>query len=71
MVTILIIPLITLYFFCGDNPGTALISMKSTQLKVSRKWNSMMMGIKMQGKKRFIYTAYLQPHLQSKDCPDV
>ena len=28
----------------------ALISMKSTQLKVSRKWNSMMMGIKMQGK---------------------
>ena len=24
--------------------------MKSTQLKVSRKWNSMMLGIKMQGK---------------------
>ena len=35
---------------CGKNPGTALISMKSTQLKVSRKWNSMMMGLKMQGK---------------------
>ena len=35
---------------CGKNPGTALISMKATQLKVSRKWNSMMMGIKMQGK---------------------
>ena len=34
----------------GDNPETALISMKSTQLKVSRKWNSMMMGMKMQGK---------------------
>jgi hypothetical protein len=34
----------------GDNPGSALLSMKSTQLKVSRKWNSMMMGIKMQGK---------------------
>jgi hypothetical protein len=34
----------------GDNPQTALISMKSTQLKVSRKWNSMMMGLKMQGK---------------------
>ena len=34
----------------GDNPQTALISMKSTQLKVRRKWNSMMMGIKMQGK---------------------
>jgi hypothetical protein len=34
----------------GDSPESALISMKSTQLKVSRKWNSMMMGIKMQGK---------------------
>jgi len=37
----------------GDSPENvehALISMKSTQLKVSRKWNSMMMGIKMQGK---------------------
>ena len=34
----------------GKNPETALISMKSTQLKVSRKWNSMMMGIKLQGK---------------------
>ena len=34
----------------GDNPQTALIAMKSTQLKVSRKWNSMMMSIKMQGK---------------------
>ena len=33
----------------GDNPSTALISMKSTQLKVSRKWNSMMMGLKLQG----------------------
>ena len=34
----------------GKSPTTALISMKATQLKVSRKWNSMMMGIKMQGK---------------------
>ena len=34
----------------GDSPETAMISMKSTQLKVSRKWNSMMLGIKMQGK---------------------
>ena len=33
----------------GKTPTTALISMKATQLKVSRKWNSMMMGIKMQG----------------------
>ena len=50
MVTILITLLITLCLVLGDNPQTALISMKSTQLKVSRKWNSMMMGIKMQGK---------------------
>ena len=34
----------------GENPSTALISMKSTQLKVSRKWNSLMMGLKLQGK---------------------
>jgi hypothetical protein len=34
----------------GKTPTTALISMKATQLKVSRKWNSMMMGLKMQGK---------------------
>ena len=34
----------------GNSPTTALISMKAAQLKVSRKWNSMMMGIKMQGK---------------------
>ena len=34
----------------GSSPTTALISMKATQLKVSRKWNSMMMGLKMQGK---------------------
>ena len=34
----------------GDSPQTALISMKSTQLKISRKWNSMMSGIKLNGK---------------------
>ena len=33
----------------GDSRSTALISMKSTQLKISRKWNSMMSGIKMKG----------------------
>jgi hypothetical protein len=35
----------------GERTGasTALISMKSTQLKISRKWNSMMSGIKMKG----------------------
>ena len=36
--------------YLNDVPQQALISMKSTQLKVSRKWNSMMLGIKMQGK---------------------
>ena len=34
----------------GDSPSTALISMKSTQLKISRKWNSMMNGLKLKGK---------------------
>ena len=34
----------------GKNPTTALLSMKATQLKTSKKWNSMMLGIKMQGK---------------------
>lgn len=31
-------------------PNPALISMKSTQLKKSRKWNSMMQSVKVQGK---------------------
>jgi len=34
----------------GKTPSTALISMKATQLKISRKWNSMMMGLRLQGK---------------------
>ena len=34
----------------GSTPSTALISMKATQLKISRKWNSLMMGLKLQGK---------------------
>ena len=39
------------HFVLITNPtaATALISMKSTQLKISRKWNSMMSGIKMKG----------------------
>ena len=36
--------------YLNDTPQQAMVSMKSTQLKVSRKWNSMMMGLKMQGK---------------------
>ena len=34
----------------GKSPSTALISMKATQLKISKQWNSMMMGLKLQGK---------------------
>ena len=37
-------------FLLGDNPSTALISMKSTSLSVSRKWLTTMLGIKLQGK---------------------
>lgn len=41
------------YVMALDGQGfatPALITMKSTQLKRSRKWNSMMMSVKMQGK---------------------
>ena len=48
----------------GDSPHTALISMKATQLKVSRKWNSMMMGIKMQGKNG-LFTPPTYSHIYS------
>ena len=48
----------------GSNPQTALISMKATQLKVSRKWNSMMMGIKMQGKNG-LFTPPTYSHIYS------
>lgn len=33
-----------------DSAETALITMKSTQLKASKNWNSLMSGIKLQGK---------------------
>ena len=52
---------------------TALISMKSTQLKISRKWNSMMAGIKMKGKNgmftpaSFSHTYQLRTVQQSND----
>ena len=36
---------------CGNSPSTALVAMKSTQLKISRKWNSMMASIKLKGEK--------------------
>ena len=38
------------YYVLLESGEAALISMKSTQLKVSRKWNSLMMGLKLQGK---------------------
>ena len=38
------------YFVLIDDGTSALISMKSTQLKVSRSWNSMMNSIKLEGK---------------------
>ena len=34
----------------GDSPCTALITMKSNQLKVSRNWNSMMSSLRLKGK---------------------
>jgi len=46
----------------GETPSTALISMKSTQLKVSRKWNSMMLGIKLQGKNG-LFTPPIYSHI--------
>jgi len=37
---------------CDDNSAeTALITMKSTQLKASKNWNTLMAGIKLQGEK--------------------
>ena len=38
------------YFVLTENYEQALITMKSTQLKVSRSWNSMMNTIKLEGK---------------------
>ena len=46
----------------GDSPSTALIAMKSTQLKISRKWNSMMSGIKLKGK-NVLYTPASFSHI--------
>ena len=47
----------------GDSPSTALISMKSTQLKISRKWNSMMSGIKWKGQNGNLYTPASFSHI--------
>ena len=37
------------YFVMMEDMSQALITMKSTQLKVSRSWNSMMNSIKLKG----------------------
>ena len=39
----------------GDSPCTALITMKSTQLKVSRNWNSMLSSLRLKGKSGNLY----------------
>jgi hypothetical protein len=46
----------------GDTPSTALISMTRTQLKISKKWNSMMSGIKLKGKNG-LYTPASYSHI--------
>jgi len=57
----------------SKSPSTALIAMKSTQLKISRKWNSMMASIKMKGKNGmftpafFSHTYKLRTTQQSND----
>ena len=40
-----------LYFDAEGNPQPALVTMKITQLKKSRRWNSMMLNLKIQGSK--------------------
>jgi hypothetical protein len=58
---------------CGEVPTTALIAMKSTQLKISRKWNSMMQSIKLKGKNgmftpaSFSHEYLLKTNQQSND----
>jgi hypothetical protein len=47
-----------------DSAETALITMKSTQLKVSRTWNSMMNGLKIQGKNG-LFTPPIFSHVYS------
>jgi len=46
-----------------------LIAMKSTQLKISRKWNSMMQSIKMQGKNGLFTPASFSHLYQLKTVP--
>jgi len=50
------------YFVLLEDGTAALISMKSTQLKVSRSWNSMMNSIKLKGKKG-MFTPAMHSHV--------
>ena len=50
------------YFCLLENGEGALISMKSTQLKVSRSWNSMMNSIKLKGKNG-MFTPAMHSHV--------
>jgi len=52
------------YFVLIDDGTSALISMKSTQLKVSRSWNSMMNSIKLKGKTG-MFTPAMYSHVYS------
>ena len=52
------------YFVLIDDGTSALISMKSTQLKVSRSWNSMMNSIKLKGKNG-MFTPAMYSHVYS------
>ena len=52
------------YFVLTEDLQTALISMKSTQLKVSRSWNSMMNSIKLKGKNG-LFTPAAYSHVYS------
>ena len=47
----------------GKSPSTALLPMKSTQLKVYRTWNSMINGLKMKGKTGKLYTPAPYSHI--------
>ena len=50
------------YFVLLESGEAALISMKSTQLKVSRSWNSMMNSIKLKGKNG-MFTPAMHSHV--------
>ena len=52
------------YFVLLESGEAALISMKSTQLKVSRSWNSMMNSIKLKGKNG-MFTPAMYSHVYS------